>query len=266
MTTSGAETRPTIGDLPAFVDIPSGQLPPGEGGGRTEGFRLAAFPTTVGQYWHYLVDQGLDTSPDPRLHGMPGVAGTGLRRAPGGHILVDEHLRTLPVTGVTWHGALAYCSWLGDRTGTCCRLPTAAEWHYAAAGPDKLRWALGNVFDRPTYAPAANAPRPVGGSPANGFGLYDMTGNVFEWCADPLTANGPTGDTALGSRVIKGGAFTVRNPESFENATAFTADELSTVPYLGFRVLAVARTRACSTESAGGVTMFADPITPEGAR
>lgn len=61
-----------------------------------------------------------------------------------------------------------------------------------------------------------------------------MTGNVFEWCADELTS--PAG-TDLGSRAIKGGAYTVRNPESFENATVFTADELSTVPYIGFRVL-----------------------------
>jgi hypothetical protein len=64
-----------------------------------------------------------------------------------------------------------------------------------------------------------------------------MTGNVFEWCADAMTS--PDG-VVLGSRVIKGGAYTVRNPESFDNATVFTADELSTVPYIGFRVLSVA--------------------------
>jgi formylglycine-generating enzyme required for sulfatase activity len=230
-------------DLPAFTWVPSGRLPAapfGRASARTGGFWLAVTPTTAVQYWRYLVDRGLTGKSEPLLHGFPRQGGTGLRATPEGAVSFDEQFAALPVTGVTWPGALAYCEWLSPRRGMACRLPSAAEWQYAAGGPQRLRWALGNDFDRKTYAPATAGPRPVGGSPASPLGLRDMTGNVFEWCADALAAPGLAGGVALGSRVIKGGAYTVRNPESFENATAFTADELSTVPYIGFRVLSTA--------------------------
>lgn len=221
-------------DRPVFAEVPAGALPDAEPVG---GFWLAVVPTTVGQYWHYLVETGLHRTESPRLHGFPAGGGTGLWSTPAGTVEVDRDLAGLPVTGVTWLGAVAYAEWVGRHTGTACRLPTAAEWHYAAAGPRGLRWALGDEFDRKTYAPPVNGPRAVGATSANAFGLRDMTGNVFEWCADPVTAPESAGGGALGSRVIKGGAYTVRNPESFENATVFSADELSTVPYIGFRVL-----------------------------
>ncbi|MEU9104597.1 SUMF1/EgtB/PvdO family nonheme iron enzyme [Streptomyces xanthophaeus] len=236
--------------LPELVPVPPGPLPPAPGGSapggpargapaRTGGFRLAVLPTTVGQYWASLLDRGLHRGPAPLLHGFPAAAGTGLRTTAAGSVVLDEALALLPVTGVTWHGARAYCAWLGERTGAPHRLPSAAEWQYAAAGPERLRWSLGDAFDRGTYAPEASGPRPVGCTPANAFGLRDMTGNVFEWCADELLAPARAGSPArgLGSRVLKGGAYTVRNPESFENSTAFTADEFSAVPYIGFRVL-----------------------------
>ncbi|PPK71189.1 SUMF1/EgtB/PvdO family nonheme iron enzyme [Actinokineospora auranticolor] len=215
-------------ELPEFAEIPPGTLPEGAD---SPGFGLAVVPTTVFQYWLYLVDSGLRDAPDPRLHGFPAEPGTGLR-AVGGGVVLDEDLGALPATGVTWHGALAYCAWLSPQVGRPCGLPTAAEWRYAAGGSLGSRWALGDVFDRQVYAPpSATGPRPVGATPPNAYGVRDLTGNVFEWCADRDA-------TAVGSRVIKGGAYTVRNPESFENTTAFTADELSAVPYIGFRVLA----------------------------
>ncbi|MFD5076466.1 formylglycine-generating enzyme family protein [Streptomyces sp. NPDC058371] len=220
-----------VGTLPDFVRVPAGELPTGQ---ETAGFGLSVLPVTVGQYWSYLVDQQLLDVPRPSLHSFARQHGTGLRTGLAGAVVLDQELDDLPVTGVTWRGAVAYCTWLGARTRTHCRVPTAAEWQYAAAGPQRSRWSLGDTFDRAVYAPQADAPRPVGTTGANAFGLRDMTGNVFEWCADELTA--PSG-ARLGSRVIKGGSYTVRNPESFENTTAFTADELSTLPYIGFRVL-----------------------------
>jgi formylglycine-generating enzyme required for sulfatase activity len=225
------------GQLPSFVALPAGRLP-GDQQQTTTGFRLSSTPVTVGQYWQYLQAEGLDARPVPGLHGFPTSAGLGLCTGPAGDVEFEERLASLPVTQVSWHGAQAYCRWLAARLGQPCRLPSAAEWQYAASGPNTTRWALGNQFDRSVYAPAASGPLPVGGFGCNPYGLQDMTGNVFEWCADPLRT--PDG-RGLGARVIKGGAFTVRNPESFDNATVFTADELTTVPYIGFRVLADAQ-------------------------
>ncbi|MER6333528.1 formylglycine-generating enzyme family protein [Streptomyces sp. NPDC014983] len=235
MTTHDASVVPgtRTGALPDFAAVLAGELPGGE---ETAGFDLSVFPVTVGQYWRFLVDRELLDAPRPLLHSFARHPGSGLRTDPAGTVVLDEELSELPVTRVTWRGAVAYCEWLGTRADAPCRLPTAAEWQYAAAGPQRFRWSLGDTFDRATYAPHADAPRPVGTTGPNAFGLRDMTGNIFEWCADGLTA--PSGER-LGSRVIKGGAYTVRNPESFDNATVFTADELSTVPYIGFRVLRV---------------------------
>ncbi len=205
------------GDLPELADVPPD-------------LRLSVVPVTVRQYWVYLADTGLRAAPDPRLHGFPRTPGAGLRRTDTGVVVLDPQGADLPATSVTWAGAVAYCDWLAVRLGTRCGLPTAAQWQRAASGPAGWRWALGDDFDREVYAPPASGPRPVGGTPPNPYGLRDLTGNVFEWCADAAAVPG--------SRVIKGGAYTVRNPESFENAAAFTADERSTVPYIGFRVAA----------------------------
>lgn len=223
--------------VPSFVAVPAVEL---SGTGQqhaaaTVEFRLGVTPVTVGQYWHYLLATGLRNRSAPRLHGFPAEPGLGLRTCSDGVIAFDEQRAELPVTQVSWHGAQAYCRWLSDQLGLPCRLPSAAEWQCAASSQAGTRWALGDDFDRSTYAPVATGPLPVGGFGSNRLGLQDMTGNVFEWCADPLLA--PHGND-LGSRVIKGGAWTMRNPESFANATVFTADELTTVPYIGFRVLA----------------------------
>jgi formylglycine-generating enzyme required for sulfatase activity len=218
--------------LPQFAEVPPQA-------GEEQRYLLAVVPTTTGQYWQFLRDRGITREPAPRWHGFPAAAGTGLRTTHDGAVVLDEQLTALPVTYVTWFGAVAYCEWLGSQVGMPCQLPSAAQWWHAAAAGSGLRWSLGNDFDRKTYAPLATGPRPVNCTPANAFGLRDMTGNIFEWCADPLVTDfrPDAARAALGSRVIKGGAYTVRNPESFENAAVFTADELTTVPYIGFRVL-----------------------------
>jgi formylglycine-generating enzyme len=79
-----------------------------------------------------------------------------------------------PVVRVSWDDANAYCVWLSERTGNLYRLPTEAEWEYVArdapAGWDSYT--------------SGGAPHEVGTSPPNQAGVYDLMGNVWEWCAD----------------------------------------------------------------------------------
>jgi formylglycine-generating enzyme required for sulfatase activity len=123
----------------------------------------------------------------------------------------DPTYNNYPVVGVTWDQAAAYCRFAGKR------LPTEAEWEYAARGPDNLIWPWGNTFN-PTLA-AASSPdtQPVdsfseGASP---FGLHHMAGNVNEWVQDVFEANfyvnspaqNPVNTGSGRERIFRGGSF-----------------------------------------------------------
>ncbi len=79
-----------------------------------------------------------------------------------------------PVVRVSWDDANAYCIWLSERTGDLYRLPTEAEWEYVARN-SPIGWDSYN---------SGGAPHEVGTSPPNELGIYDLMGNVWEWCAD----------------------------------------------------------------------------------
>jgi formylglycine-generating enzyme required for sulfatase activity len=93
-----------------------------------------------------------------------------------------------PVTSPSWFDATAYCQWLAERTGKAYRLPTEAEWERAARGG--LEGKLYTWGDEPPQSQTryfqlwATGPEQVGRRPPNLFGLYDISENVHEWCAD----------------------------------------------------------------------------------
>jgi sulfatase modifying factor 1 len=109
-----------------------------------------------------------------------------------------------PVTYITWYSASAYCNWRGGR------LPTEAEWEYAASGGlERPEFPWGDAPPTPTSANWSGAsidhPTDVGQFPPNGYGLYDMPGNVWEYTADrwPDNPSKPT-DTRY---AIRGGSY-----------------------------------------------------------
>jgi formylglycine-generating enzyme required for sulfatase activity len=120
-----------------------------------------------------------------------------------------------PVAIVTWDDAVRFCKAVGGR------LPTEAEWEYAARGGREgtvYPWGDQAPDDRPGTANGAafegDSPRAAKAFRANGFGLYDMAGNVWEWVADwygvwdPVAVNDPKGPAAGdGFRVVRGGSY-----------------------------------------------------------
>ncbi len=95
----------------------------------------------------------------------------------------------LPVVGVAWADALAYCEWLRGLTGKPYRLPTEAEWEYACRAGTQTRWSFGDdeskLGDHAWYgANVEGRLHPVAQKRTNPWGLYDMHGNCWEWCSD----------------------------------------------------------------------------------
>jgi formylglycine-generating enzyme required for sulfatase activity len=93
-----------------------------------------------------------------------------------------------PVVAVSWFEAVKYCEWLSAKSGQRYRLPSEAEWEWAARGGVEGKlfpWGDAPPQSLPDYAARwKNGPEPVGRYAPNGFGLYDICENVHEWCSD----------------------------------------------------------------------------------
>lgn len=176
-----------------------------------------------------------------------------------------DQAESSPVVNVSWNDAVAFCAWLSRIEGKRYRLPTEAEWEYACragtntrfhSGDDPERLVeIGNVADGTaketfTWWNAVTAkdgfafPCAVGRFRPNLFGLYDMTGNAAEWCADwygvDYYANSPL-DDPLGpaggsSRVIRGGGWS-GFLTSYRTAFRHRGRPTGRYDYVGFRVL-----------------------------
>lgn len=93
-----------------------------------------------------------------------------------------------PVTGVSWNDAVAYCDWLRNVSGGAYRLPTEAEWEFAATAGKRENvypWGTRNWEQRPElHSRFQKGPEVVGSFEPNALGLHDMGMNVHEWCSD----------------------------------------------------------------------------------
>jgi formylglycine-generating enzyme required for sulfatase activity len=142
-----------------------------------------------------------------------------------------------PVVNVTWYEAVAYCRWLAEVTGRPCRLPTEAEWEKAARGDkDRREYPWGDTFDPRKVNMNIGDERVGGTSPvgiypggASPYGVADMSGNVWEWCAtlfqdypyDP--DDGREDVDAESFRVLRGGSWALFN-ERFSRCACRNVD------------------------------------------
>jgi formylglycine-generating enzyme required for sulfatase activity len=152
----------------------------------------------------------------------------------------DPAFANFPVTSVRWDQALDYCRWNGDK-----RLPTEAEWEFAATGGDNREFPWGNTFDL-LFLPA-NEPDttevglfPSGASP---FGALDMAGNAVEWVQDfydPLyyaeaPPDNPAGPIDGTEHVARGGAFGNPDSSAYTTTRRYHLPESATDVDVGFR-------------------------------
>ena len=136
-----------------------------------------------------------------------------------------------PVEMVSWNDAVEFCRKLSDlsaekNTGYVYRLPTEAEWEYACRAGTTTKYSFGDsdseLGDYAWYRDnSGKTTHPVGGKKPNAWGLYDMHGNVYEWCQDKYERNfqgnfrsgsvtDPTGPASGDRRVLRGGSFFFR--------------------------------------------------------
>lgn len=255
---------PSLGPEPAFKDcfvcpqmtlLPLGQGMIGDIGGfgepderpvRTIEFKLAvaigAFEVTNDE-WEACENEG------------------GCARLPRAQVAA---LGTAPVSGVSWRDAKQFAAWLSRKTNKRYRLPSEAEWEYAARAGSVSAYASGDTPENLcAYANHADADAPyqwrnqacrdgfpksaapVGSFQPNGFGLYDLAGNVWEWvedCWHPTYAGAPADASAWTSacvgqdRVLRGGSWAVRAANTrLSYRYAFSPEQR--MPFFGFRVV-----------------------------
>ncbi len=176
-------------------------------------FYISKYEVTNAEFCEFLNEMGnQEEAGKPWLktnHGLCKI------KPVGDKFEVKEGYENHPVVFMTWYGAWAYCRWKGGR------LPTEAEWEYAARGGNKSKGYLyagsDNMNDVGWYADNSGQElMPVGQKMPNELGLYDMSGNVWEWCIDwyaedyysnSVGSTNPDGPEEGEEKVLRGGSY-----------------------------------------------------------
>jgi formylglycine-generating enzyme required for sulfatase activity len=235
-----------------FVKIPAGEFmmgsPPGEEERTddegpvhkvriTKSFHMGAFEVTNGQYKTFIDETGYLGGADAVYHPkhFNDIERSGFRG--------DDQ----PVVYVSWENAMAFCRWLSKKEGRTYRLPTEVEWEYACRAGTATAYFWGDWFSK-NYAWGGvihgGKPRRVGSLKPNKWGLYDMSGNVWEWCADwygvdyhgKSPAEDPQGPATGSSRALRGGAWN-GTPGNCRSAYRSKVNLAATSNNNGFRVV-----------------------------
>lgn len=173
-----------MGRAPGDVDFPQHRV-------HVSAFRIGKYEVTNAEFRrfvdlsHFRTDAEVLGGSFVRSYG--GVMPDASWRHPGGKGTNVRGAGRHPVIHVSWRDALAYCRWLEEWTGKAYRLPTEAEWEKAASGPENRAFGHGGEQDPKkanVRASRNGGPVAVGSYPPNGYGLFDVDGNVAEWVAD----------------------------------------------------------------------------------
>jgi formylglycine-generating enzyme required for sulfatase activity len=187
-----------------------------------DAFWVDKYPVTIGQFREFAIS----TEQEDHLWLANFVSGT----------------ENYPVTIVDWYEANAYCRWCGKR------LPTEAQWEKAARGGlTGKRFPWGNEDPTPEKANFGNpdgGPTPVGSYPPNGYGLYDMAGNIEQWVADWYSETyykqspreNPTGPPLGIYKVTRAGAY-IREEDLIRCAMRYLFMPYNKGPVTGFRAV-----------------------------
>ncbi|MEO1610603.1 MAG: SUMF1/EgtB/PvdO family nonheme iron enzyme [Pseudomonadota bacterium] len=177
---------------PEMVVVPAGEFLMGEENNTRpvaieQPFAVARYATTFDE-WDAAVAAG-------GVKHKPGDEGWGRGRR--------------PVINVSWQNAKEYAAWLSEITGKSYRLLSEAEWEYACRAGTKTKYSFGNTITKQQAQFSSQQTVKVGSFPPNDWGLYDMHGNVWEWCEDEYDSS---------SRVLRGGSWNY-DPEVLRSAS-----------------------------------------------
>jgi serine/threonine-protein kinase len=161
-----------------------------------------------------------------------------LQKSKGAPAMYPDSQAAWPATNISWQDAQAYCGWAVPGA----RLPTEAEWEFAARGTDGRLYPWGNTFTSAlvdSLETGLGHPEPVGAhaDAAGPFGVLDMSGNVWEWCADafkPYAGQSSGFAVPEDAKVIRGGSF--KSDQEHVTTTTRNLDHASILsPLIGFR-------------------------------
>lgn len=188
----------------------------------SRGFLIGRFPVTRAQFERFALESGYRTEAEKGPSGGFGWDGTALRqsksytwRTPGFPQEANH-----PVTMVTHADALAFCRWLKSKTGREFNLPTEAQWEYACRAGTTTQFSFGDTIstDQVNYDgkhPYGDGKKgeyrqrtvPVASLPPNPWGLFEMHGNVWEWCEDTYQESYETAPEDGSAWVVAGVRF-----------------------------------------------------------
>ena len=241
-----------IKPLPTLVSIPAGKFMMGSDTSRTEqpihdvsipqAFHMSQHEVTFEQYDYFIW----------RMHEA------GLKHRSTSESVDYEYPNdegwgrdNRPVINVSWDDAQYYVNWVSKETGQQCRLPSEAEWEYAARAGTQSKYFWGDDIgtdnancDRCGSKWDGKQTAPIGSFPANQFGLYDMHGNVFEWVQD-IYQSSYEGAPSKGEAWIKGdgrrgvlrGGSWLGTPNDLRSASRYNYSPVLRSNLIGFRIV-----------------------------